>query len=185
MGVALAEAALELGHRVVIVSGPVSVEYPDAAEVHSVETTDQMLLACQRLFPSCDGCIGAAAPCDYRPVQVAVQKLAKTGQPLVLHLVETEDIVATLGEHKRADQWVVGFALETEDRRFRAIAKLERKHCNLMVSNGPEAMNSQSNEVELLAPDGSVLAAITGSKTDVARKLLREIHERLILKDGR
>lgn len=180
MGVSLVTAALALGHEVVVVTGPVNVEYPAGCRVLPVETTDQMLEVACREFASCDGCIGAAAPCDYRPQQVAEQKLAKTGQPLTLHLVETADVVATLGQRKRADQWVVGFALETEDRRFRATVKLERKHCDLMVSNGPQAINADDTQVELLAPDGSVLAEFQGTKQRVAAGLLREIDSRLI-----
>lgn len=180
MGAALARAALDLGHQVTVLSGPVGIEYPSGIDLVSVETTDQMLAAAIELFETSDGCIGAAAPCDYRPLEVSTQKLTKTGGPLTLHLIETQDVIATLGERKRADQWVVGFALETEDRRFRAIVKLERKHCDLMVSNGPEAINSADNEVELLGKDGQVLALIRGSKEHVASRLLEEIDGRLI-----
>lgn len=180
MGVALALAALELGHEVWIVSGPVAVEYPSAARVVEVVTTDDLLAVCQQLFPTCDGLIGAAAPCDYRPVRVAQQKLSKTGQPLQLHLVETPDVVATLGAAKRSDQWVVGFALETEDQRFRAIVKMERKSCDLMVLNGPEAMNSAENRVEILDRDGTVVRESAGSKRAVAQAILETIQSRLV-----
>jgi phosphopantothenoylcysteine decarboxylase / phosphopantothenate---cysteine ligase len=180
MGAALANAAVSLGHDVVVVSGPVAVRYPEKSRVVWVETTDEMLEVAKREFDSCNGCIGAAAPCDYRPQHVSPEKLSKTGQALVLHLIETPDVIATLGQRKRSDQWVVGFALETEDHRFRAIVKLEKKHCDLMISNGPEAINSDSNSVELLGPDGSVLAEIAGSKEHVADCLLREIDARLV-----
>lgn len=180
MGAALADAALRLGHKVILISGPVSVTYPVAAETLWVETTQEMLEAAGREFVFCDGVIGAAAPCDYQPRRVESQKIAKTGGPLKLELIETPDVVATLGQRKRADQWVVGFALETEDRRFRATVKLERKHCDLMVSNGPEAMNAAETRVELLARDGHVLREIAGSKERVARGLLAEIDARLI-----
>jgi phosphopantothenoylcysteine decarboxylase/phosphopantothenate--cysteine ligase len=132
------------------------------------------------LFPTCDGLIGAAAPCDYRPVRVAQHKLSKTGQPLQLHLVETPDVVATLGAAKRSDQWVVGFALETEDQRFRAIVKMERKSCDLMVLNGPEAMNSAENRVEILDRDGTVVRESAGSKRAVAQAILETIQSRLV-----
>jgi phosphopantothenoylcysteine decarboxylase/phosphopantothenate--cysteine ligase len=88
--------------------------------------------------------------------------------------------VATLGQSKRTDQWVVGFALETEDQRFRAIVKLERKLCDLMVSNGPGAIDADENDVELLDRHGAVLASIQGNKNFVARRLLQEIDRRLI-----
>jgi phosphopantothenoylcysteine decarboxylase/phosphopantothenate--cysteine ligase len=179
MGKALAEAALARGHEVVLVSGPVDVVYPPQARVRRVVSTEEMLAACQEEFPQCDGLIGVAAPCDYRPVKVAPSKIAKTGQPLVLHLVETDDIVATLGAAKR-HQWLVGFALETEDHRLRALAKLERKHCDLMVLNDPSAMDSRETRVEILDPAGQVLCSLAGGKEDVARGIFAVIEQRLI-----
>jgi phosphopantothenoylcysteine decarboxylase/phosphopantothenate--cysteine ligase len=180
MGSALAAAALNLNHEVVIVSGPVSVDYPSGAKVIPVVTTAQMLKAASDTFHSCDGVIGAAAPCDYKPRLVQTQKISKTGQPLTIELIETADVVATLGQAKRDDQWVVGFALETEDQRFRAIVKLERKHCDLMVSNGPSAIDASDNQVELLDSLGNVLASMDGTKQHVADRLLEQIDQRLI-----
>jgi phosphopantothenoylcysteine decarboxylase/phosphopantothenate--cysteine ligase len=180
MGSALAAAALKMNHDVVVVSGPVAVDYPDGVELIRVVTTDDMLKVATELFPDCDGAIGAAAPCDYMPRVFQEQKISKTGEPLSVELIETADVVATLGQMKRDDQWVVGFALETEDQRFRAIVKLERKHCDLMVSNGPSAIDSDQNQVELLDRDGNVLADIEGTKKHVASRLLEEITQRLI-----
>lgn len=179
MGAALAQAALDLGHDVVIVSGPVEVEYPREAKVVPIISTEDMLAATRREFAQCDGLIGAAAPCDYRPQHVASSKIAKTGDPLLLELIETADVVATMGDEK-GDRWVVGFALETEDHRFRALAKLQRKHCDLMVSNGVEAMHSRENSVEILAPDGEVLDTVAGDKMLVARHILDVVQRRLI-----
>ncbi|TWT93330.1 Coenzyme A biosynthesis bifunctional protein CoaBC [Stieleria varia] len=181
MGAALADAALRLGHDVVVVSGPVSIDYPRGVELVQVTTTDEMLDACRRLFPECDGAIGAAAPCDYMPHFVQTQKIAKTGEPIALELIETPDVVAMMGQNKRADQWVVGFALETADRRFRATVKLQKKHCDLIVSNGPQAIDSSDNEVELLSPDGTVVIAVRGDKQYVADELLQHIEKRLVL----
>lgn len=180
MGAALAQAALELGHDVTIVSGPVLIDYPALANVVQVVSTDEMLHAAQELFEQSDGAIGAAAPCDYMPRYVKSQKIAKTGEPLTLQLIETPDVVATLGQIKRDDQWVVGFALETEDRRFRATVKLEKKHCDMIVSNGPSAIDSDENEVELLDAAGQVVAHLKGTKQHVADALLDEINRRLV-----
>ena len=144
-----------------------------------VVSTEEMLAAAAEEFDRCDGLIGAAAPCDYRPVRVEPGKIAKTGEPLELHLVETDDVVATLGAAK-GGRWVVGFALEAEDHRLRALAKLERKHCDLMVSNGVAAMNALENEVEVLTPDGEVVGRFTGPKYDVARGILGVVAERLV-----
>lgn len=179
MGKALAEAAIALGHEVVIVSGPVDVTYPATAEVIDVVSTEEMLAESQKVFPGCDGLIGVAAPSDYRPMKVEPSKIAKTGQPLELHLVETADVVATLGAAKTR-QWLVGFALETEDHRLRAIAKLERKHCDLMVLNGPEAMHSPDNSVEIIDREGNVIETLSGPKEEVARGILAVIERRLI-----
>lgn len=180
MGLAFAEAALAAGHTPVMVSGPVEIQYPAGVEVHPVITTEEMLAACRRVFPGCQGLIGVAAPCDYRSQQVATDKIKKTGQPLVLELVETPDIVATLAAEKSAGQWIVGFALETEDAHFRAITKLQHKRCDLVVLNGPQAMHAADTQVEVIAPDGSVVGSFAGSKQTVAREVLRVIGERLI-----
>lgn len=179
MGRALADAALALGHEVVVVSGPVEIDYPAAARVVPVVSTEEMLAAAAKEFSTAHGLIGAAAPSDYRPVRVESHKINKTGEPVDLHLIETDDVVATLGARK-GDRWVVGFALETDDHRLRALAKLEQKHCDLMVSNGPQAIGSLDNQVEVLAPNGEVLAALGGTKDDVAAGIMALIEERLI-----
>ena len=180
MGQSLAQAAIDAGHDVVIVSGPVDVSYPAKCEVLNVVSTEEMLATCQKLFPECDGLIGVAAPSDYRPVKVEEHKIKKTGELLVLHLVETPDIVATLAAGKRSEQWLVGFALETEDQRFRAVTKMQKKSCDLMVLNGPQAISAADNSVEVLDKSGEVVAAISGAKEDVARELFQLIAKRLI-----
>lgn len=180
MGRSLAVAALEGGHDVVIVSGPVEVTYPVECEVIPVISTEEMLEACQGVFPQCDGLIGAAAPCDYRPQVVSPGKINKTGDPLVLHLIETPDVVATLGAGKKPGQWLVGFALETEDQRFRALTKLEKKSCDLMVLNGPEAMHAAENQVEIIDRQGTVIETLAGPKERVARGILNVIDRRLL-----
>jgi phosphopantothenoylcysteine decarboxylase/phosphopantothenate--cysteine ligase len=179
MGAALSNAAVEAGHDVVIVSGPVDVQYPAAARVINVVSTEEMLEAALDEFRRCDGAIGVAAPCDYRPVKVQSSKIAKTGEPLMLKLVETPDVVASLGAKKHG-QWIVGFALETEDHRFRAITKLERKSCDLMVLNGPEAISSYQNQVEVIDAAGHVVASLSGAKEQVAREIFSVVEERLV-----
>jgi len=98
----------------------------------------------------------------------------------MLKLVETPDVIASLAVKKRPNQWVVGFALETEDRRFRAIVKMQRKSCDLMVSNGPSAIDSLDNDIEIIEPSGEILERIIGSKEIVAKGILKQIQERLI-----
>ena len=179
MGAALATAAIDAGHDVVIVSGAVEVEYPEKADLIWVVSTEEMLEACLKIFPACNGLIAAAAPCDYRPITVARHKIRKTGDSLELKLVETPDIVASLSTAKVA-QWMVAFALETEDQRMRAMQKLERKNCDLIVVNGPQAVNSAETRVEILDPSGEVIATFEGSKMQVGRQIIGVIEERLI-----
>src|SRR6478672_9574363 len=138
-----------------------------------------MLAPSQRGLETCTGPMAAAAPGAYRPARGESHKIAKTGDAINLHLIETDDVVATLGARK-GERWVVGFALETEDHRLRALAKLERKFCDLMVSNGTEAISSPENQVEVITPGGEVIASIAGSKDDVATQILSIINERLI-----
>ncbi len=178
MGCALAEAALRAGHEVVIVSGPVTISYPSTATVIDVISTEQMLEAASDLFPSCDGVIGVAAPCDYRPLRVESRKISKAGQPLVLHLVETPDVLGHLGAQKQAHQWVVGFALETHDHHQKAVHKLRRKKCDLIVINSPDAMHAAKTEVEILDAAGVVVASAKGPKSEVATEIMATIQRR-------
>ena len=164
MGSCLAAAAIAQGHDVVVVSGPVNLSYPEKATVVPVVSTEEMLEQCLAIFPECDGLIGAAAPCDYRPVEVANHKIRKSGEPLSIKLVETEDVVARLGSTKRENQWTVGFALETEDARFRALSKLIRKSCDLVVVNGVEAIDSSENSIEIISSEGRIVAHSSGDK---------------------
>lgn len=180
MGASLVQAALDLGHQVTVISGPVSVDYPPQAKVFWVTTTQEMLDATRIAFSTADGLIGAAAPCDYMPEQIQTTKLQKTGTDITLHLKETPDIIATLAANKQPKQWVVAFALETEDVRFRAIVKLSRKACDMIVSNSAQAMNSEDNSVEVILKGGTVLDELYGPKPLVAAGILRLIDKHLI-----
>jgi len=175
MGSALAEAILQRGDRPVVVSGVTTVAYPATAEVHWVETTEQMLQRCLELFPHCAGVIGAAAPCDFKPVSFSEQKISKTkeGNGLTLHLSETPDILATLGTIKRVDQWSVAFALETENGRLRALEKLKQKCCDFVVLNSPDAIDRDEAMFQIFDATGEQRKAFTGSKRLFAVELLR------------
>ncbi|HEY1066737.1 MAG TPA: phosphopantothenoylcysteine decarboxylase [Pirellulales bacterium] len=171
MGKSLAEAALASGHSVVIVSGPVGVAYPPEAEVIHVVTTTEMRDACLEVFPSCDGVIGVAAPCDYRPAAVSDRKLQKTGQPLLLELEETPDILSALARVKEGRP-MVAFALETDDAVRRAQQKLRKKGCDLIVLNGLDAMQSAHTAVRVINSDGEIIAQSSGEKEVVATDLM-------------
>jgi phosphopantothenoylcysteine decarboxylase/phosphopantothenate--cysteine ligase len=114
------------------------------------------------------------------PEHVETSKLQKNGNDLTLHLKETPDIVATLAANKLSKQWVVAFALETQDIRFRAIVKLSRKACDMIVSNSAQAMNSDENNVEVILRGGTILDQLHGPKSLVAAGILRLIDKHLI-----
>ena len=172
MGAALASAAIEFGCEVTIVTGPVKISYPEQARVIEVETTRQMLDACVKEFPLCDCVIGAAAPCDYKPVRYSSSKLSKTGETLKLEFQPTEDVLASLGALKTADQTVIGFALETDNGVTNAQEKLRRKNCDLICLNSPSAINSLESKIALISETG-VVAQLSGSKKELATKIIR------------
>ncbi len=180
MGAALAQAVVDAGHQAVIVTGPVNAQYPAAAEVIPVVSTEDMLAACAEAFPTCDGLIAVAAPCDYRPVTVAKHKIRKTGDTLHVELVETPDIVASLSKTKQPAQWLVAFALETEDQHLRAMQKMERKRCDLIVVNGPEAIHADETHVEILDRQGQSLGRFLGGKSQVAKDIFHIIERQFI-----
>lgn len=194
MGSALALAAIQAGYEVVVVSGPVEVDYPTEARVIPVVSTEEMLVACRAVFPDCDGVIGVAAACDYRPVTVASTKLTKedftrsdgAGGEYMLRLVETPDVMAALAHQRRAatperkTQWMVSFALETNDHRVHALQKLQRKCSDMIVLNDSSAMNAFDTSVELIMPGGGTVGNFCGSKADVAKSIIRMITEKLI-----
>jgi phosphopantothenoylcysteine decarboxylase/phosphopantothenate--cysteine ligase len=171
MGYALAERALAAGHEVVLVSGPVDLTPPKGVEFHAVETTEEMRIACVAAFPKCDGVIAAAAVCDYKPKRRISGKIAKTGDPISVEMIETDDVLAELGRDKDG-RWVVGFALEAENPRENALQKLRAKNCDVVVLNSPSAIGAEGNNVELIDKSGSVLASVAGTKTEVAGTLL-------------
>jgi phosphopantothenoylcysteine decarboxylase/phosphopantothenate--cysteine ligase len=167
MGYALVQAALEAGHQVVLVSGPVNIAPPPGCDFYSVETTEEMMRACEQLFPSCDGVIAAAAVSDYKPRHRVHGKMSKTGDNIQLDMIETDDVLAALGA-KKDHRWVCGFALEAQNERENALQKLRRKNCNWIVLNRPTAIGAENNDVELLGPDGETIAHWSGTKQQVA-----------------
>ena len=171
MGYAVAEAAIRLGWDVVLVSGPVEVPRPEGCEFHQVTTTAEMRDACLELFPGCDGVIATAAVCDYKPRERIVGKLSKTGGPITIEMIETDDVLAELGRLK-GSRFVMGFALEAQNPRENALQKLRRKHCDWIVLNGPSAIGSESNSVELIAADETTAARWAGTKREVAKELV-------------
>lgn len=136
MGYALAEAACRRGAEVTLVTGPVSLTPPADVKTVSVRTTEDLLEQMIALAPRQDVIIQAAAPADYRPQEVAPQKLKKQGDgTLTISLVSTPDVAKRVGEIKKEGQILVGFAAETEDAIENARKKLDSKHLDMIVAN--------------------------------------------------
>jgi phosphopantothenoylcysteine decarboxylase/phosphopantothenate--cysteine ligase len=175
MGYALAEAALRRGARVILVSGPTSLQPPGAAEMVPVETADQMRKAVLARFLDASVVIKAAAVADYRPKEAAGQKIKrKNNEKLVLELEPTADILAELGR-KKTTQILVGFAAETEDALANAKKKLEGKAADAMVVNDVSqpgiGFDSDRNAVTIITPSGTIEVP-ESSKWEVAHRVL-------------
>ena len=180
MGYAIAGAAAAAGARVVLVSGPVALAAPDGVEVVPVKTARDMLAAASSVFPAADAAIFAAAVADLRPANPADRKLKKGRDDAALAnvpLTENPDILATLAAGKRPDQYVVGFAAETDDVLMNAHAKLKKKNADMIVANQVGdglAFGTDNNEVWLVTEGDDVLLPLM-SKRAVAERLVEVV----------
>jgi len=141
MGYALAQAALEAGAQVSLISGPVNLPPPPHAYLVNVESAEQMLNAVTK--EPCDIFIAVAAVADYRPQQIASNKIKKTRESIQLELVKNPDILATIAAQK-PKPFCVGFAAETENLKRNALAKLTNKNIDLVIAN--HATNTFNND---------------------------------------
>ena len=136
MGIALAECASGMGADVSLVLGSVEIKpQSENIKVINVTSTDSMAKACLSLFTDCDIAILAAAVADFTPVVVNDHKIKKDKSNLRLELKPTTDIAATLGKMKKTNQFIVGFALETDDELKNARKKLINKNLDIIVLN--------------------------------------------------
>lgn len=177
MGYALAQAAQDAGHTVTLISGPVSLPPPEWIQLVKVESAQQMYDAVRDHIGSADIAIFSAAVADYRPAQVATQKIKKHDSELVLHLERTPDILGSARTVFGFPGVLVGFAAETQNLVEHAQDKLQRKQCDMVVANDVSqpgiGFDSEENTVTLCFPDGSVQPLPRTSKLEIARYLVR------------
>ncbi len=179
MGYAVAEAARDAGADVVIVSGPVNLPPPAGVRRVDVETAEQMMDAVRAHLPGTDIFIAAAAVSDYRPVQIAAEKIKKTSDSLLLAMSRTTDILATVAASSPRP-FVVGFAAETQNVERNALAKLEGKRLDMIAANqvGDRlAFDCDDNALTVYWPGGKRELA-RAAKRDVAAGLVAVIAER-------
>ena len=181
MGIALAQECARRGADVTLILGPVSSPlsnaHPQLSIIH-VTTCLEMRDAAVETFSKCDAAILCAAVADFRPAEVAEQKIKRVGDSLDIHLIPNPDIAAELGQMKREGQLLVGFALETNDEQQNAEKKLEKKNLDFIV------LNSLRNEGTCFQSDENQIAIISRQgrkdyekkpKTEVAKDIIDEL----------
>jgi phosphopantothenoylcysteine decarboxylase / phosphopantothenate---cysteine ligase len=176
MGYAIAEAAIEAGHDVVLISGPVNLNPPPGARCISILTADEMHDAVHQHLLDCDALVMCAAVADYKAAKVSPQKIRKRNETFSLELIPTVDILASLS--KRDHQFlVVGFAAETNKVEENAAKKLLAKNCDLIVANdvsrADSGMESDENEVTILFQNGEKKKISRATKKNIARELVK------------
>jgi phosphopantothenoylcysteine decarboxylase/phosphopantothenate--cysteine ligase len=178
MGYAVAEAAARRGARVILVSGPTSLDAPAGVHRIDVRTADEMHRAVAEKFPECSIAIFAAAVADYRPVAKSEQKIKRDKEPVTLSLQPTTDILASMAKNK-GDRLIVGFAAETQGVAENARKKLVAKNADMIVANDVTAegagFDHDTNIVTLFARDGRDLPLPRMSKSEVAQRILDEV----------
>ena len=186
MGFALAEECARRGAEVTLIAGPVSSQLSTLSS-HLIKRIDvesclQMHDAAVEAFPQMDAAILCAAVADFRPEQVADQKIKRVGQTMDIHLVPNPDIAAELGHMKRADQMLVGFALETNDEAQNAQQKLEKKNLDFIVLNSLRnegtCFQSNDNQISIISRDGCKDFE-KKPKSEVARDIIDELSSRI------
>lgn len=178
MGFALAEECSRRGAKVVLVAGPVSLTCSESIQRVDVESCKEMYEAAVGEFPNCDAAILCAAVADFRPEEIAEQKIKRVGDDLLLKLKPTQDIAATIGTMKGEGQRIVAFALETNEEESNAQRKLEKKNADFIVLNSTRipgtTFQADDNQITIINKEGKKSYA-KKPKTEVARDIIDEL----------
>lgn len=184
MGIRLAEEAIRMGARVELILGPSKEPVLEHSNlrISRIVSAQDLLTAVEKRMQAMDVFILAAAVADFRPENIASNKLKKSNHPeLNIHLVPTPDIAGFIGKHKTSKQILCGFALETEELEKNAAQKLKNKNMDLIVMNSPNdpgaAFYSDSNKVSILDKSGKISFFDLKSKKEVAIDILNAILE--------
>ena len=182
MGFELANVAAQLGAQVILISGPthLSVQHSNV-QLHRVVSAEEMYSMVHQFYEDVDIAICAAAVADYRPSEVADQKIKKKDDGLVIKMVKTKDILASLGEQKK-NQYLLGFALETENEVENAKGKLQRKNLDAIVLNSLNdsgaGFGHDTNKITFIDKNFEIKAFQLKSKSEVANDIFAEILKR-------
>ncbi len=182
MGYAIAQAALDYGAEVVLISGPVCIDPPDSALLVAVESAQQMYDAVHKQMIGTDVFVSVAAVADYRPAKTQFQKIKKQGERLSIELIKNPDIVASVGLLKKHRPFTVGFAAETKNIKQYAHEKLRAKGLDLIAANDVSdsgfGFGTDQNQLWLFS-DKECIDLGSKSKLELAQTLLTEIKNRL------
>jgi len=182
MGFALAEECARRGAEVTLIAGPVSMSC--SANIHriDVESCEEMYQAATTHFANMDAAILCAAVADFRPENIAAEKIKREKDDLVIRLKPTHDIAAQLGQMKKQGQLLVGFALETNDEEANAQKKLQKKNLDFIVLNSLQrkgtCFQSDDNQISILSANGQV-DFDKKPKTEVAKDIVNELSKQL------
>lgn len=184
MGFALAEAFADRGFDVLLIAGPVHiVTVNPAIKRIDVVSADDMYRAVMQHFAESDVGVFCAAVADFTPTVAADHKIKRKADDLVIRLKPTQDIAAAAGRQKRQGQFIVGFALETDDEGANAVDKMQRKNLDMIVLN---SLNDQgagfgydTNKVTVIERNGRRTDLPLQSKTEVARRIVEAVVEKL------
>ncbi len=181
MGFALAETLANTGAKVQLIAGPTSlhISHPNIT-ITNVVSSDDMFAAATKLYPTCDVAICAAAVADYKPSTVAAEKIKKeTSDISSINLTQTHDILKWMGEHKNAQQLLVGFALETNNEEANAIKKIERKNLDFIVLNSLQnagaGFKHDTNQITIINKHNKVFNFELKTKQQVANDIVHHI----------
>ncbi len=178
MGYAIARAASRRGADVTLVSGPVALKAPLQVRLVPVESAKEMFEAVTSLAGEQDAIIKAAAVADYRPRDVAAEKVKKADDAMSVALERTDDILAWLGEHRREGQFLCGFSMETQDVLANSRKKLEKKQIDMIVANDLRVdgagFGTDTNVVTLITKEQET-ALVKMGKEEVAHRILDAI----------
>lgn len=177
MGFSLAECAAAQGADVTLVAGPthLTIHNPNVCRI-DVTTAEQMYQQCVAAASEQDVFIMSAAVADYTPAVVASEKIKKSDSNLEIELVKTKDILASIGQMKRPDQLLIGFALETQNELENAKKKLHTKNADAIVLNSLRTegagFRTLTNQVTMLTRGGNVFESALKSKSEIAEDIL-------------
>ena len=179
MGYALAEAAVNRGAEVILVSGKSNLQVPSGVQLISVESAEQMYQQVMEHLEQVDVIIKSAAVADYRPKVVHEHKFKKGDGPWIIEMERTMDIAYEVGVNKREDQILVGFAAESENLMERANKKLEKKNMDIIVANHilleGAGFEKDTNIVTLINKEGEVVEYPKLSKLEIADEIISAI----------